>query len=419
MRVNRVNYNIILKINRKSIFSLGFLLWPILNTYGFITETIGVGDILLIILSIISFFNINVTEENKSKMLYIRYFIFAIFISFVAYAFTVTGNKFGIALSLTRRIVYVFLFSVFAPGRIDFEIFLRQYKRICAALSLVVFIQVLLRHTTGYSEPFIINSSIFPVREVSGYTNYMINWHIHLSYEAYKAPSLFSEASKYAHYVVPCLLLLLINNKHNGLFIFELFISIALVLTYSANAVVFMIVAWCTWILFARKNRHRYTKVFVSIVGILSLVYLFTGVNWFTVRLSEIGNGLTSGSMRVLRGWIIYGMLPTVNKLLGVGIGNVASYIALKGIRTGFDAGYLGYMSGLSEVAVSSGLICLIAYLFVFLIYFIRCGETGKCLVLVLMVMLMSSAILDTPTYGISIMLLEKLSWQTVSINEV
>ena len=397
----------IITINYESMFSMAFLLWPVLNTYGFLIETVGLGDILILLVSVVCLAKKGINNQTGKKPLYPKYFAFTIFVSICSYFITQTGNSYGIALSLIRRIVYVIVFSAIAPRIVDQTKLINQYKKISMILAAVVFLQFFLHYVSGYSEPFIINSNLFPVRDVSGYTSYMNNWHIHLAYEQYKAPSLFTEASKYAHYVVPCMLLSLLTTHQRRNYLYELFISASLLATFSANAVVFMIVAWCCWFLFARENKNKYTKYLVGMIGIVALVSLLLGDNWFTIRINEIGNGMTSGSMRVLRGWIIYGMLPTFNKIFGVGIGNVSSYIELNGIRTGFDAGYLGYMSGLSEVAVASGIISLVFIVLVFLKYFLKGGSTGKSMSILLLVMLLSSAILETPTYGISILILE------------
>lgn len=398
----------LIRIERHAVYEILLLLWPILNTYGFFVETIGIGDVLIIPYSLYLFFIVGYKKtRNIGSSAYFNFFIFSLFISAIGFTSTLVGSPYSIALSLLRKFTYIFCFAVVAPRKVSISDFLRRYKKICIFLSLLVILQVVLNYWIGYSRPFILNSSIFPVRDVNGYSSYILNWNYHIQYESFKAPSVFSEASKYAQYVVPCLLFSLIETKKRKGYKFEIFVSICLFLTKSANAAIFTLIAWCCWVLFSKENTKKVTKFIVTFLGIIGIVFLLIGDAWIITRLTEIGKGVNSGSMRVLRGWIILGQLPLFNRIFGVGMANVASYIELSGIKTGLDAGYIGYMSGLSEIGVATGILSLFAFA-ILLFKYIRCPKAiSKSMAVLILVVISSSAILDTPTYGLMIVIIE------------
>ena len=71
----------IITINYESMFSMAFLLWPVLNTYGFLIETVGLGDILILLVSVVCLAKKGINNQTGKKPLYPKYFAFTIFVS--------------------------------------------------------------------------------------------------------------------------------------------------------------------------------------------------------------------------------------------------------------------------------------------------------------------------------------------------
>lgn len=394
------------------VFCFLLAIWPVLNIYGFLTESIGVGDLFIIPISVYAFFCvIGFSGKISKSFTYTTFFGAYLVISLFALCFVNIGNAYGITLSISKTVMYVFCFSVVAPKMLDIRVFLKHYRRIAIFLSLIIFVQFVLA-ILGNTAPFVINSKVFLIRDVDGYSNFLRTWSYNVMRDGFRPSSLFTEPAKYAQYVCPCLLLsLMLEGENKKRYFFEIFISVAVLLSMSANGAIYCLLSWGLWFVFGRGESSKNMKIVVSIIGTLAMVYLFFGNgtdNWLIGRLSEIGSGtINSGNMRVLRGWIIFKKLPSFNKLVGVGIANAAHFIEYSGITTNYDGGYIGYMSGLSEIAVTGGILSLVMYILYFIKNIKNRSLIAKTEVILMTIMIASSATLNNPSFGIIVALIE------------
>ena len=400
----------------KKIFAWLLVLWPILNIYGLFTVYFGIGDLIIIPVSLYLFVVKKIYRNKGNFFSYFTFFIISIFLSLFSTTITDYLGYINFA-SIFRKLLYVFVFSYIAPRVIDIDYFIASFKKVSLFLAAIIVVQLILYYSIGFAKPFIIKSDTILVRDVDGYETFIERWNNSLINEGFEPTSIFSEASKYAQYVTPCLILSLFSNKKKHYFIFELFVSITLVLTKSANAVVFLLIAWLMWLVLSKKIKP-FVKLPLLLVGAVFAIHLFFGNTWVSSRISEIGQTtINSGNMRILRGWLVFGQLPVKNAIFGVGVSNIANYILLSGISTPYDGGYVGYMSGLSEIACTTGIIGLSIFLILCLIYFLDKNPCSKALVILLLVTISSSAILDTPTFGLSICLLDYFALRHSSAN--
>ena len=315
-------------------------------------------------------------------------------------------------LSLVKDVIYVFVFSLVAPQYINMKYLFKVYKVIVIILSVLVIVQVAAYYLFGYMKPFVFYSPIFTLKDVGGYRHYIVTWYNHIPIYGYKVSSIFSEPAKFAQYVAPCFFLSFFDEKkkNNNVF-FEIFITIVVFLTHSANGVVYMSLGWFMWILLRKNNRNAILRnILLVFFFAVTIGFLFVGNSniWFINRFREIGDsGINSGNMRVLRGWKVFGQLNIIQKIVGVGLDNYSQYISNHHIVTGYDGGYIGYMSGMSEIFVSGGILCGVLFVLLCVKYLRYHNDVVTSLVGLMLVILFASAILNGPSFGLLIAIIE------------
>lgn len=118
--------------------------------------------------------------------------------------------------------------------------------------------------------------------------------------------------------------------KQNSRILFSCFISISLLLSSSSSGMVYVLFVWGIWI-FKGKSASIQIKfilfLFISIVFVL--IFLLTEElstayeHFMTTDFSSV----TSGSFRIARGFDLFSSLSYSDKIIGIGLGNIDSYI--------------------------------------------------------------------------------------------
>lgn len=154
----------------------------------------------------------------------------------------------------------------------------------------------------------------------------------------------------------------------------------------------------------------------------MSILLIFLGIvmvvrtnvfDKFLYRISTIGDTTSStGSLRILRGYYIFSLGNPINKIFGIGFGNIINYLIKNGITTPYDGNLLignEYMNSLSYILVASGILGFLLFLVFLLQSFVYIDSNSKLILLYLIVLLSTSAIILSPTYVvISVFLLSK-----------
>lgn len=420
----------------RGVISYLIVLLPLLGQYGFMTKSLTLADIALIPFVVLIFLingrskKIRVNDK-KIFVFFIWYICSAILMSLVIPEVSITTS----IMSTIRCLIYSIAILYFSYDYIDIDKTINLYTKIVLGLSFIIFIQVFLYKITGVIKPWVINSKLFPAVFVND-DYFSGGYMVQLGGSTFRASSLFSEPALFAQYACPCLILNIFkNNKKNYLFL--LIVTIATLLTKSANGMVYIIVAWLFAIVYAlyaqfRKKEKRikssYLIIFFAILVILPFTYnsifnfVVKGDNSLMSRLVEIKDvkGESSGSMRVMRGWHVFGGLKLHEKFLGIGNGNIEEYLEFnRGIVPTFTQAYNGYMSGLSGIFVNSGLIGGILFLSWWISGFFKNNKMSKALLLFLMVYLIASNSLFTLNFVLVLVLIISNNKKNEQLNEL
>lgn len=143
----------------------------------------------------------------------------------------------------------------------------------------------------------------------------------------------------------------------------------------------------------------------VPLFFILAVVFVVVGftdnpISDYTVRQFEglfTMNESSSAYLRVLRGFDIYSQLGPLEEIFGIGLGTYRSYYATGALYV-FD-GETEYMSSLSYLFVSTGLIGFIIYTYSLIYNSRNRGIAARILAIWIMVSFSSSSLLNTPIY--------------------
>ena len=225
-----------------------------------------------------------------------------------------------------------------------------------------------------------------------------------------RAAGFFSEPAVAAQYISISLLVVLFQESEQTNIKTAIFYSIVMLLTFSANAYVALMVCWVLWGVYSNKENKR------NLVKILLLVILFIVGIFFVVnngatssvlnRLVELKNGgRTSGSsvVRVLRGITFYNHMPLLYQLLGSGFGNFIQFKEMYNITTIYEVAD-EYMNTNAYVLVSSGVIGFILY--VGTLFRRTMGRTlvSKMIVIIVLVFGLSSSIYSSGQFIIMLL---------------
>lgn len=415
----------------KNYFTYLIVLFPILGQYGFLTRSVTFADIFLVIglsyliLKMISTRKIEIADK-KFAIFTIWYIIISIIMSLCI------ANIFSIS-SVTGCIkctVYALAILLISGKYIDMEKVVKIYSVIVIVLSALIFIQQIQYLITGTISPWVINSKLFPAVYVND--DYFSGGYLtQLGGDTFRAASIFSEPALFAQYVCPCLVLNIfyVKNKYQKYAIMSI-ATLATLMTKSANGIVYVCVIWLFALIYnlvkfiqARKRSIKVTNVLlIALIILIPIVFFTTTSNQITTRSSSLisrieeisdPKGETSGSMRVVRGWKIYAGLQSVEKIFGIGEGNIVNYLNLHPtIVTMFSEAYNGYMSGLPAIFVNSGLIGGMLFLVWWLFTFIKGRNVVKGLLIFLMLYLLASSSLFTSNFVLIIILIITLANQ-------
>jgi hypothetical protein len=225
----------------------------------------------------------------------------------------------------------------------------------------------------------------------------------------YRPASLFLEPAHFAQFMGPALLFVLFDEKRKNRFPVAVFFSIAVLLSTSTNAVVIVIVAWVSYLAYENlqtknvQNLLRIISVVIAIIVIIAVSARFSETfSYGITRLQKLIAGSdASGSAyeRVMKGFEIWKQLNILEKIFGIGFGTYDSYYSL-GTLSVYN-GEVEYMSSISYILVSGGIIGLTLFISAIAKYMRLRNYFNYALILFLTIVFFSSSVFNTPIYAI------------------
>ena len=366
-----MNENVFFKSNKKKIelfpflLSFCFVLLPIFDIYNFPgTDLLSIGEAVLVICM---FFSAVFLIKRREKIDFNFYFVFLIVSATMTILSIFTHSGFSIktnAIRVVRDFIYAIFFVWISSKLLNINQVYNIYKIIVICLCCLFIIQYFIFYIYGYHITFFV-----PFLKL----NYIISSPQVLAYERFhykRFESVFLEPASFACYIAPSLVLSLFKKEKKD-YIFAFFVSAILVLIKSAGGYMLLVVTWIMKFVLSKNIKLGIKIIVFPMLLIVFLVYITmtkdnpNGIYQRVIMEIFTDNTYSSGKLRVVRGFLIYNEFPFSEKLFGVGVGNLSTFILANNIHI-MDTNYIDYMNSIAYVLCTSGIFGLGTYLIAF-----------------------------------------------------
>lgn len=261
---------------------------------------------------------------------------------------------------MKNRNTYLFMFfSLFIlifSSHIDEKIFFKFYYIMGLICSLLVIYQFIMANLFGIIQSAI---QILPVTDE--------NQHFGIK-NSNRVSGLFTEPQGYCSYILPLLAYLIFSHKFKS----ALLISIAIFASSSSQGIILMVIVWGYYfVIYGRNTVNKYRKcIAAGFIALLALCILIR-IEQFSFIFEKIKSiNIFAYDIRLTKGFQIYFAMPWVDKIKGIGFGNLTEYLK----NGNFNFFWMpltrevlfGYITTMSQVLVSFGFFGFFLYLNVF-----------------------------------------------------
>ena len=357
----------LVKKKKNYIGAISLAVFSILAQYELPLMSYGVVFILLY--GIVSIFTNRPIYINKSIFLFI---IYSLIQQLVVYLWTGT---FRVNMN-TYLFMVVILFILCTVAHIDGNSFIRVYYVVGLLCSIVVLIQFVKSNIYGIPQSAL---QILPVAQE--------NQHFWIK-DSNRVSGFFTEPQGFCSYILPLAVVLIFKKK----FISAIFISAAIFTSTSSQGIILLVFIWCYYLCFhGRNTAKKYLKIIVlSALGI-GMLYILSDiekVEFIFDKIKEIN--IFGYDIRLTKGFQIYFAMPILDKITGIGFGNLRQYL----LTGNFDFFWmtltrpelLAYITTISEVLVSFGIFGFIFYLNIFKKNIETKSEISKVLLIIIFI---------------------------------
>lgn len=180
---------------------------------------------------------------------------------------------------------------------------------------------------------------------------------------SYRPAAIFPEPAHFAQFSLLGLALSSLFEKGKKRLMTRSIITIALVCCGSAIGIATAIVLWTLWYYKYIKNYLTVSRFIMIVILMVAGIMILQNLGilesvWNRVATTDPTAGNTTGNLRLLQGIAIFSRVPLINKILGLGFGNVRNFLISNNIATRYlnEVGN-EYMNAFSTVLVSSGIV--------------------------------------------------------------
>lgn len=373
-------------IHRYSSFALVFA--PFLFPYFFPGTTTNLETVWVFLNGLV-FLGYNFYKRIKPiSPLSLKFFLtYSLLIP--VYGYTIFGNSGGIKSSWATIIPFV-LFLINAVPLLSWK-HIQKYYRILVYCSIVFFaIQEVMFNTIGYRATAYVPFLPISYDYTTTYTFSAIN-----SFKP-RSMSFFLEPAHLAQYILGYLALSLGNDMTHGKFFGKesIFITIILILTWSGNAIMGSIILWLIYIIYCKSTLFKKSIIITTaiIAALISFSYIVSTEKGEKLldrqeELSMDQARISSGTLRIFRGFFVYSKIPFDEQLLGVGTGYTPQVIDQNPYAWMFDANEY-YINSAQTLLIGTGIFGTTIFL-IFLIKLTRCKSPYPKLFIALLITLM------------------------------
>lgn len=414
---------------RKSKISLLYtfilIVMPIINQYKiFPIEFFDMFTLVFAIFGIIKLL-------HKIKVPYFStFYIYCIF-SAVFFGIIYGDELVDIVLSASRLLAIIIGLLLLIDKYFDFDFFKKIYFNMSFILSIVLFVQIIVRYIFG--QPTFL---LFP-NITMNYGNGMNSLEIVSMLEksvgggyVYRPSALFIEPVNFAYYVLPAILLLLMERKDvskKKRMVYSLVMTSAVVLTTSTTGIIGCGLIWIIYIMVENKrNKGKISyKVFLFAITVLVAFVVLLEQKSVQIsivkKLSELNNSdsTSSTSLRLLRGGYFFNEMSWINRIIGCGFSHIADYYYKFQLFIKYDSvtSNVEYMNSVFSILCAEGMIGFVLYAKDFCKLLFSKDSIVKSLSILFFLMMIGGSIMDSPTYFLILVVLCKRSYMHYNIN--
>lgn len=231
-------------------------------------------------------------------------------------------------------IIIIIIFYGVYEGKVDIDYCIKIYLRLSFISSWYVLMQVIFMYLLDIYLP----ANILPFSTIEIFRAK----EAFFSTGIFRPTSFFSEPARFSQYVLPALCIILFDKKYKRKqIIFGLLISFAIIATTSSLGIILITVAWLIFFYFI-SYRHAFRAVILLFGFVFIAIIIYTTNDFVRDSLHKIffsiGVNNAKTSERIFRGFSIYTKLPTLNQIIGVGLGNSEYYMTKYNITTIYDS---------------------------------------------------------------------------------
>lgn len=375
--------------NKSSLFTFFIVILPILAAYVSPFPGVNIAEFTLLCVFTIVFFG-HLQQIDFGSIFRSSYFILFVCIlmtTCLSSLFQANFSFFDVLQRITRFAFYV-VCVLLLKGKFNAEFAFKCLNFFAAVASIYLILQVFTYYALNLILPWYIES----IPLVSGDIYTSIDYGAFFK-KLYRPCSLFLEPGYFAHYVLPAFVYVLFSEtpKPKTRFLLSVLYITALIASTSGQAILIalgILAYWWLRRLTTSRAYHQLFFMFFITLMIILITPILVSNGTFQASLERLFDSPgASVNSRIYRGFVVYGMMDTVSKVIGVGYGNISCYVIANNIYTIYDiTKNYDYMNSFCYMLVTGGILCSFMYLWVFYDWFKNTTSFYKIIVVVFFV---------------------------------
>lgn len=363
-------------------------LLPIIGIYSLAGANIS--NIWLILIVIYGIYRS--TKNNgriylgKIDKILLLFWVYTIFISIINCLFSDTVDLRDIIVKYVHVACFILIIAVFRTIIFGKNIDTEPFVKVALVSSVFLIVQFILYNFLGIK--------LYGVSEA---------FRTNITEDITRPSSFFVEPAHFCRYGMLPLFIVLFQSSSPKKMSKALLISIAVVLSKSSIGYIGLSAIWLLWIfteLSKGKMPHISFAKYLILISSVVMVCIWANskldiFSFVIEHISELNmKQISSGNLRVFRGFWIWREEDLLHQIFGVGMANVNNYLIKNGIRTIFDGQLeLGceYMSAVSYVLVMNGIVGLSIFFAALFCLFLKSKNTDKVLIFVFVLLMLSN----------------------------
>lgn len=310
------------------IFMVFLVIAPILSIYSTPIEGVSVADFLLILSLIVLFPRLIRIKRIKFESNYLVFFIlYAIISIMIMIIFNNNIMIDRVILRFLKSFLYIVIIVYFMQDFVENRYLIKLLYKTSIFLSIFLIVQVLVYYFTNIQIsgkiPFM--SYISSLEEYSG-TGYIT---IVNGIKLFRATSLFAEPSHFSQYMLMTLSISLFKNKKVEWKV-AILTSIAILMTTSGQGIALVTFVWILWatkeLRIKKMDSIKVLRIIITLIIFPIVLYIIFNLPFIQTSINRIFlSNYNAVNIRVEAGYDLFFTNNLVQKLFGIGFGNIAS----------------------------------------------------------------------------------------------